>query len=134
MKKVLFLLFVTVFWLHPARSQNLVGMSSVAIVSYLEKSKGINPDSLQKGTNSDGKSYISFENTEKKTIYFLDSAGNCYCYRIIYPYNMLNAILAKLDKQFTQQGRFQWFVSGNKNFLITLEPNDDFFVTDTTLE
>ena len=120
--------------LGKTKSQNLVGMSNAAIITYLEKTKGIPSDSLQTGTNSDGKSYISFETGEKKIIYFLDSTGNCYCYRIIYPYSELNSILAKLDKQFTSQGRFQWLVTGRKNFLITLEPNDDFFVTDTTLE
>ncbi len=134
MKKILLVVFVACLFTAAGGAQNLVGMSSGDITSYLKDKKGINPDSLMLNKNSNGTSYISYQTAEKKIVYFLDSSNTCYTYRVIYPYNQLNSVLKKLDEQFVPQGRFKWLVYGRQTFVITLEPNEDFFVTDMSLQ
>ncbi len=133
MRKILFFLFV-VCLINKGLTQNLVGMSTDDVKSYLRDKKGISQDSLTLNKNTDGTSYIAFQTGERRIVYFFDNSNNCYTYRVIYPYSQLNAVLKKLDDQFVQQGRFKWIVRGRQTFVIVLEPNDDFFVTDLSVQ
>jgi hypothetical protein len=132
--KNIFLLLVMMCLVRMGISQNLVGMSVDDIKSYLNEKKGVSPDSIFLNKNSDGTSYLSFSSAGKKIVYFLDSDNKCSTYRVIYPYSQLNAVLKNLDGKFTAEGRFKWTVPGRQTFVITLEPNDDFFVTDMFLQ
>jgi hypothetical protein len=121
------------FFVPSGRAQNLVGMSSDQIFTFL-KNKGISTDSIQTAKNSNGSTYLSYENSKNKFIYFLDSTMTCYCYRVVYPYSELNSTIKKLDEKFVHTGHFKWMDYEKETYEIKLEKLEGYFVTDVFLE
>lgn len=124
-----FLIFTFILIIKSGLSQNLVGMNSDQIFSFLHK-KGISVDSIETAKNKNGSNYISYDNKQNKIIYFLNSSMVCYCYRVIYSNEELDKVIKQLNERFRRLGENRWLDDEDVPYEIILEQKKDFFVTD----